>query len=61
MNKTTVKALRKIINPSSSVSKKVFRRLKKAYNALNEAGKTALLKQAKQSSTGQTLQHKGLG
>lgn len=43
MNKTTVKALRKIINPSSAISKKVFRRLKKTYNKLNKAQKTALL------------------
>lgn len=60
MNKTAVKALRKIINPSTPTSRKVFRRLKKSYNRLNKADKTAILKQAKQSSTAQTLPHKGL-
>lgn len=61
MNKTTVKSLRKIINPYTPTSRKVFRRLKKAYNKLNKAGKTALLKQAEQSSTVQTSQHTSLG
>jgi hypothetical protein len=35
MRKQTVKALRKIINPSSAISRRVFRRLKKKYNALS--------------------------
>jgi hypothetical protein len=32
MNKSATKALRNIIDPSSPISKKVFRRLKKLYN-----------------------------
>jgi hypothetical protein len=53
MRKTAVKALRKIINPSSPISRRVFRRLKKKYNSIphNERAffKTLRLKEPKQS------------
>ncbi len=44
MRKQTVKALRKIINPSSAISRKVFRRLKKKYNALSAIEKAKFKK-----------------
>jgi len=44
MRKSTIKSLRKIINPSSAISRKVFRRLKKKYNALSATEKAKFKK-----------------
>jgi hypothetical protein len=44
MRKTVAKQIRKLVNPENSASRRVYRRLKKAYNTLPHNKKGQFLK-----------------